>query len=98
MIVNIGNVTDVQTLTVSLSAVTDTLGGVLETVSLPIAILQADVNGTRAVNASDVNIVRAATVPGTIDATNFRTDVDLSGLVDAADVSVTRASSGNHLD
>ena len=98
MIVNIGNVTDVQTLVVILSAVTDTLGGVLETISIPIAILRADVNGTRAVNIQDVNTVRAATVPGTIDATNFRTDVDLSGLVDAADVSATRASSGNHLD
>ena len=98
MFVNIGSVTDVQTLTVSLSAVTDTLGGVLEAVAIPIAILRADVNGTRAVNIQDVNIVRATTVPGTIDATNFRTDVDLSGLVDAADVSATRASSGNHLD
>lgn len=98
MIVTIGGVTDVQTLVVNLSSVTDTIGGVLETVSIPIAILHADVNGTRIVNIQDVNTVRAATVPGTIDATNFRTDVDLSGLVDAGDVSATRASSGNHLD
>lgn len=98
MIVSIGAVTDVQTLVIDLSAITDTLGGVLQTASIPIAIPQADVNATRAVNTSDVNIVRTAAVPGTINATNFRSDVDLNGLVDAADVDAARASSGNHLD
>ena len=98
MIVNLINVTDVQTLVVSLSSIVDSIGGVLATVSIPVAVLQGDVNGTRAVNTSDVNIVRAATVPGTIDATNFRSDVDLSGQINAADVSAIRSSSGNHLD
>ena len=98
MIVSVGDVTDVQTLVVNLSAVTDTIGGVLETVSIPIGILQGDVNGNRAVNSGDVILVKVAASLGTIDATNFRTDVDLSGLVDDADVSATRGSSGNHLD
>ena len=98
MIVNISDVTDIQTLVVRLSAIVDTTGGVLEAVSVPIGILQADVNGTRAVNSGDVILVKAAAALGTIDAINFRTDVDLSGLVDAADVSATRDNSGHQLD
>ena len=98
MTVNFSNVTDVQTLVVNLSGITDTAGGVLEAAAVSIGILQGDVTKSRAVNTSDVNTVRAATVPGTIDAANFRTDVDLSGAVDAADVAATRASSGHQLD
>lgn len=98
MIVTLSGVADVQTIIVRLSGVTDTDGGILPSIEVAAGILQGDVNGTRAVNTSDVNIVRAFTVPGTIGATNFRTDLDLSGQVDAADVNAVRSSSGNQLD
>ncbi len=98
MFLDVGNVADVQTLVVNLSAITDSIGGVLGVVSVPVAILHGDVNSTRVVNISDVNLVRSVAASGTIDATNFRTDLDLNGLVDAADVSAVRDSSGHQLD
>jgi hypothetical protein len=98
VIVNVSDVTDIQTIVIQLTDLAGDSGGILPSVHIAVGILQADVNGTRAVNASDVNLIRAATAAGTIDATNFRMDIDLNGTVDSTDVNVARSKSGNQLD
>jgi hypothetical protein len=97
MTVNLGTIVDQQTLVVQLSDITDTAGGLLPTVTIPVSILVADVNGNRLVNTSDVNVVRAAITGNAVNEATFRADLDLDGIVDQADVDLARANSGHQL-
>jgi hypothetical protein len=97
MTVNLTGIADMQNIAVTLSAVTANNGAVLGVVTVPMGLLRGDVNGTRSVNVSDVNIVKAASSPGTVDATNFRRDVNASGGINVSDVNVTKAASGNFI-
>ena len=97
MTVNLTGVADLQNIAVTLSAVTATNGALLSTVTVPMGLLRGDVNGSRSVNVSDVNLVKAASSPGTVDATNFRRDVNASGGINISDVNITKAVSGNSI-
>ena len=63
--------------------------------SFPVSIgfLLGDVNGLRAVNASDISAVKAR-AGQSIDNSNFKFDVNVSGAIDPADVSAVKARSG----
>jgi hypothetical protein len=64
--------------------------------NIPMSILIGDTNGNGAVNASDVSQTDSR-VGQQIDATNFRSDVDTSGYIDAADIAVIKAKLGTGL-
>ncbi len=97
MIVNLGSVADQQTLVILLSNVTDRNGGFLPTVSIPVSILAADVNATRAVNNTDVNIIRGAVTSGVVSEATFRADLDHNGIIDQTDVTLAQSNSGHSI-
>jgi hypothetical protein len=88
-VVNLTGVTNTQTITVSLTDVTDSLGNFSAAVAGSMGVLVGDVNASRRVDAADVSLVRQQTLQ-TIDNSNFREDLNASGRIDAADVSIAR--------
>jgi hypothetical protein len=88
-IVNLTGVTNAQTITVSLSNVTDSAGNFSSAVPAQMGVLLGDVNASRRVDAADVSSVRQQTLQP-VTASNFRNDINASGRIDAADVSIAR--------
>jgi hypothetical protein len=88
-IVTLTGVTNAQTITVSLSNVTDSTGDFSPAVAGQMGVLLGDVNASGRVDAADVSLVRQQTLQP-VTTSNFREDVNASGRIDAADVSITR--------
>jgi hypothetical protein len=87
---------DVQRLTVTLSGVTDTAGQILPDAAVSVNMLIGDINGNKAVNATD--IAQAKGQSGvSVSAANFRSDVNGSGTITAADVAQAKANAGHAL-
>lgn len=84
---NLTNVSNAQTLTLTLLGVND--GSNTYDTSVQMAVLVADVNGSGRVDAADVSQVRQQTLQP-ITSSNFREDINVSGRIDAADVSIAR--------
>jgi len=87
--VTLGGLSPYQRATVSLTNV----GGMGVNVSAAVGFLVGDVNGTRAVTASDI-LKAKGRVGQALGSGTFIFDVDLSGTLDAADVASARADSG----
>ena len=83
----LGNVSNAQTLTVTLSAVYD--GTNISDVNIPMGVLLGDVNGSARVDSGDVSLVRQQTLQ-TITSSNFREDINVSNRIDSGDVSIVR--------
>ena len=93
MTINLTGVTNAQTLTVSLTNLTDTFSQVLPSVALGASFLVGDTNGDRMVNAGDALQTRSRSGQ-TTDATNFRSDVNIDGFVNSGDALNVRSRSG----
>jgi hypothetical protein len=88
-IVNLTGVSNAQTISVTLTNVSDSAGGLSSAISAQMGMLIGDVNASRRVDAADVSSVRQQTLQP-VTATNFRNDLNASGRIDAADVSIAR--------
>lgn len=95
-VVNLTSVANAQNLTVNVGNVSDTSGDFSSAVPASMGLLIGDVNGNRAVNASDVALTKSR-IGQTVDATNFRSDVNASGSFNASDVSAIKATVGTGL-
>ena len=94
MTVNLTGVTDIQTLAVTLTNVTDTFAQVLPTTAVSINFLIGDTSASKSVNATDIAQVKAQT--GTlVTAANFREDVTANGALNGSDIALTKNSSGH---
>jgi hypothetical protein len=91
---NLANVANAQTLTVSLSSVT--AAGQTSDVPISIGFLLGDTNGNGSVNSSDVGQTKAQSGIAT-DASNFRTDANVSGAINATDLGLVKSSAGTAL-
>ena len=92
--VNLTGVTNAQTITLTLSDLSDgTNTGYL---FVPIGVLLGDTNGDRFVNSGDALQTRNRSGQAT-DATNFRSDVNVDGFVNSGDTTVVRSGSGTAL-
>ena len=87
VVVTLNGVPDNQRATVTLAGV----NGVFDT-TVSIGFLIGDINASRAVNSADILGVKAKSAA--VDQTNFRFDLNLSGTIDRADVSMAKARSG----
>jgi hypothetical protein len=88
VVVTLGGISNGQRVTVGLSNVNN--AGV--NASASIGFLAGDVSQTRSVTASD--ILRVKGRGGAASADNFLHDIDLSGTIDAIDVSAAKSGSG----
>ncbi len=96
MTIPLTNVTDVQTVSLTLNNVTTPAGGNLSSASLQIGFLAGDVNGSGTVTSSDLSSVKANTNV-TVSAANFLNDVVVNGAINSSDVGQVKALSGGVL-
>ena len=92
--VDLHNVTNQQTITITLARVSD--GTHTGDVSVSMGVLLGDVDATKLVDSGDVFLVRQQTGQ-TVNPSNFREDVNASGLIDSGDVFQTRQQTGTSL-
>ena len=91
---NLTNVTDAQTLTMTLSGVSN--GTSTGNVTVSMSLLLGDTNADRVVNSGDVLQTRNR-AGGAASSMNFRSDVNADGAVNSGDTSIVRARSGGFL-
>jgi autotransporter-associated beta strand protein len=96
MTVNLTGVANAQTVTVTLSNVTDSFSQVLPDTAIGIGFLRGDTNGNRSVNATDVSQTKLQSGQAVTNA-NFREDVNANGFINASDVSSVKLQSGTSL-
>jgi hypothetical protein len=94
VIVNLANVSDVQTITVTLINVV--LNGTATNVAIPMGILHGDADGNRSVTATDISIAKAISGQATTGGT-FRADVTPNGTINSSDIGLIKSKSGNSL-
>ncbi len=93
--VNLTGVANAQTVTVTLSNVSDSFGN-NSTVAASMSVLAGDTSGNGMVNASDVGQTKTqAGLP--LSSANFRSDVTVNGFINASDVSAVKSFSGVNL-
>jgi hypothetical protein len=96
MIIPLSNITDAQTVTLTVNNVTSPGGGSLASESLQIGFLAGDVNRNGSVNSTDIAIAKS--LSGTAPtSSNFTADVMVNGAINGTDVSVIKSRSGGTL-
>jgi hypothetical protein len=95
-IVNLTGVLNEQTLTITLTGVTDSAGNSSASVGVQMGVLQGDVNADRNVLSGDYTEVRQRSGAPVGD-TNFRDDVNADGFILSGDYTTVRKLSGTHL-
>jgi autotransporter-associated beta strand protein len=96
MSANLTGVADVQKIIVTLSNVMDSFSQVLPNTSVSMNVLVGDTSGNKSVNATDISQTKS--LSGNVaSAVNFRTDINISGLISATDVSQVKLRVGNGL-
>jgi hypothetical protein len=90
--VNLTNISDVQTATITLSGVNN--GTNFNDVSVQMRLLVGDTNGSGSVNASDIGQTKArAGQPVTQE--TFRSDVVANGAINSSDIALVKSRSGS---
>ena len=89
-VVNLTGVTNAQTITVTLTNVTDSSGNGSAAIGISMGVLLGDVTANRLVSNTDVSAVKAQ-ISAAVGSSNFRSDVNANGIVSNTDVSVTKA-------
>ena len=82
MRVNLIGITDAETVTITLSKISDQYAHVLPDIPLNITFLLGDTNGNGAVNSSDVSQIKAQ-AGRSVNSENFRTDLNSNGAINA---------------
>ena len=93
MSINLTGVGNAQSLTVTLSGVTDQFSQVLPDTSVTAKMLIGDTNGNGVVNASDVSQTKSRSGQTATNA-NFRSDVVINGAINASDLALVKSRSG----
>jgi hypothetical protein len=94
VIVTLIDVLDAQTITLTLSNVSDTFGQALPETVVSADFLLGDVNGDRVVNTGDTLQTRTRSGQAA-DGSNFRSDVNVDGTINSGDGLIVRAASGH---
>jgi hypothetical protein len=93
--VNLTGVTDMQRITVTLLNVSD--GTSTNNIDVSMGVLIGDVQENGSVSAGDIGFTKQQSSPGTVTASNFRTDINANGAVNAADIAMVKSKSGDVL-
>ena len=89
--INLTGVTNAQRLGVTLANVND--GTNLGSVMVPMGVLSGDTSGNGTVNSTDVSQTKGKSGQP-VDATNFRTDINVSNSINATDVGTVKGRVG----
>ena len=92
--VNLTKVTNAQTITISLTNVSD--GTNVGNVGVVMGVLAGDTTANRAVNSSDIAQTQSQSGQP-VTASNFREDVTANGLINSSDIGFVQAHSGTAL-
>ncbi len=92
--VNLTKVTNQQTVTISLTSVSD--GTNAGNVSLPMAVLAGDTNADRFVDSGDIAQTKSQSGHA-VAGSNFREDLNIDGFIDSADIGLVKSKSGTAL-
>ena len=92
--VDLSNVTDGQTVTVTLTSVND--GVRFGDVTVPVSFLLGDTTANGTVNSTDVSQAKMQSGQA-VGGSNFREDVNANGFINATDVSLVKLRSGMSL-
>lgn len=92
--VNLGSVSNAQTISVSLKGISG--AGTASTLTVPVGILLGDTTASGSVNSSDVSQTKSQS-GAILSYSNFRTDVTINGTINASDVSSVKSKSGTGL-
>ncbi|MDQ6760390.1 MAG: CSLREA domain-containing protein [Acidobacteriota bacterium] len=95
-LVDLTGVANAQTITLTLTNVSDSLGNNSATLSVAMGVLLGDTTGDGFVNGGDALQTRNRSGQAT-DATNFRSDVNVDGFVNSGDSVIVRSRSGTAL-
>jgi glucose/arabinose dehydrogenase len=95
-LVNLTGVTSAQSVTVSLTNVTDVAANISNSVSATMAILVGDTNNDKFCDAVDVSQVKSQS-GNPVSSSNFREDVNVDNFIDAVDVALVKSNSGTAL-
>ena len=95
-IVNLTGVTNAQTVTVTLTGVSDTAGNSTPSLSAKMGVLAGDTNADRFVDSADISQVKSQS-GNPVNSTNFREDLNLDGFLDSADIGLVKSKSGSSL-
>ena len=93
MTVDVTGAANTQTLTVTLSNVTDQFSQVLPDTPVSVGLLIGDTNGNGVVNASDVAQTKSQ-IGVSVSSGNFRTDVNINGAINGTDVVIVKSHIG----
>jgi hypothetical protein len=96
MTINLTNVTNAQTTTVTLASVTDAFSQVLPTTALNASFLVGDTTGDGTVNSADIGQTKSQS-GNAVTGSNFREDVNVDGNINASDVGLVKSKSGTAL-
>ena len=92
--VNLHNVTNAQTITLTLTGVSD--GTNTGNVPVSMAVLLGDTTANGSVNSSDISEAKANSGQVTTSGT-FRTDVTVNGVINSSDIGTIKSKSGSNL-
>jgi len=92
--VNLTNVSNVQTITVTLTGLND--GTNTYDVSVQMGVLIGDVNASGVVTSGDANLCKAQALQP-VTSTNFRNDINASGSITTGDVNIIKQNALSHL-
>jgi hypothetical protein len=95
-IVNLVNVTNAQSIVVTLNFVQDSLGHVSNAVNAAMSVLVGDTGANGNVGSGDVSQVKGQ-VGHLVTMANFRNDVNHNGVIDKTDVSIVQKQRGASL-
>jgi plastocyanin len=93
MTINLTGVATAQTLTVTLSNVTDVFSQVLPDTPISMRVLIGDTNANGTVNAADVSQTKSQ-LGQSVAASNFREDPNANGVINSADVAIVKSHLG----
>lgn len=95
-VVNLTDVTNAQTSTVSVTNVNDSAGNSSSLISASMAVLLGDTTADRSVNSADISQTKSQSGQS-VSASNFREDVTADGAINSADISLVKSKSGTAL-
>jgi hypothetical protein len=93
MTINLSNVSNGQTIGVTMNNVTDTFGQTLPPTTVRMSVAMGDSTGNGVVTSSDIAQIKA-NIGLDVTQTNFRSDVTANGVINSSDVAAAKTAIG----